>query len=87
MGGNMDDVISITTYVPGMDGLRDIHRVRQEYFSEPYPASTLVQIAGFVDPDILIEVTAVAEIPSKRFNRPEEHADPYFSESAGGFSL
>ncbi len=87
MGGTLDDVVSITTYVTGMEGLGDIHAVRQELFSEPYPASTLVQIAGFIDPRILVEISAVAVIPHGRFQPPDNREDPYFSESGAGFSL
>ncbi len=47
----MDDVVSIVTYVTTLDGLRDIHDVRTEFFSPPYPVSTLVQVAVLVEPD------------------------------------
>jgi len=32
VGGVMDDVVSIVTYVTTSDGLRDIHEVRTEFF-------------------------------------------------------
>jgi enamine deaminase RidA (YjgF/YER057c/UK114 family) len=35
--------------------------LRDNYFADPFPASTLV-IAGLILPDLLIEVEAVAEI-------------------------
>ena len=41
-------------------GLREIHEVRSRYFSPPYPTSTLVAVSGFVNPDALIEINAVA---------------------------
>ena len=53
-----------------MSGLKDIHEVRKEYFSEPYPASTLVQVAGLVDPELLIEMDAIAVIPEDRVRAP-----------------
>jgi enamine deaminase RidA (YjgF/YER057c/UK114 family) len=37
--------------------------VRREFFRPPYPASTLVQVAGLVWPDLLIEISATAVIP------------------------
>jgi enamine deaminase RidA (YjgF/YER057c/UK114 family) len=40
--------------------------VRSEFFSKPYPASTLVQVAQLIDPDWLIEIEAVAVIPIDR---------------------
>lgn len=87
MGGDLDDVVSMTTYVTGVEGLKQIHAVRTEIFSPPYPASTLVTIAGFVDPRILIEITAVAIIPAERFTEPDTRENPYFSDTGSGFSL
>ena len=60
LGGTLDDVVSVTVFVRDMSGLKDIHDVRLQYFKEPYPTSTLVEINGFVHPDALIEINAVA---------------------------
>ena len=49
-----------------MSELSIIHDVRREFFNEPYPASTLVQVAQLIDPDWLIEIEAVAVIPEDR---------------------
>ena len=43
-------------------GLREIHQTRLRYFGPPYPTSTLVAVDGFVHPDALIEITAVAAV-------------------------
>ena len=50
--------------------LMDIHEVRGEYFSKPYPASTLVQVAALVKPEFKIEISAVAVIPDSRAKTP-----------------
>lgn len=62
-GGSMDDIVKMNTYV-GPDyqdvkeGLRD---ARSAAFSSKEPAaSTLLQVAGFANPDYLIEVDAIA---------------------------
>jgi enamine deaminase RidA (YjgF/YER057c/UK114 family) len=57
-GGGFDDIVSVIVYVTEMDGLDKIHEVRREFFRPPYPASTLVQVAGLVWPDLLIEISA-----------------------------
>jgi 2-iminobutanoate/2-iminopropanoate deaminase len=62
LGGSMADVVQVTVFVKDMSGLREIHEVRLRYFSEPYPTSTLVAVAGFVHPDALIEINAVAAL-------------------------
>jgi 2-iminobutanoate/2-iminopropanoate deaminase len=60
LGGSLDDVVQVTVFVKDMKGLKHIHDVRLKYFSDPYPTSTLVEIEGFVHPDALIEINAVA---------------------------
>lgn len=87
VGGEMDDVVSIVTYVTTSDGLRDIHEVRTEFFSPPYPVSTLVQVAALVEPDLLIEVTATAIVPEDRYRAPEAMAPDSFEASDGGFNI
>ncbi len=62
LGGTMADVVQVTVFVQDMSGLREIHEVRLRYFSPPYPTSTLVAVSGFVNPDALIEINAVAAV-------------------------
>ena len=62
LGGTMADVVQVTVFVQDMAGLREIHEVRLRYFSPPYPTSTLVAVSGFVNPDALIEINAVAAV-------------------------
>jgi 2-iminobutanoate/2-iminopropanoate deaminase len=62
LGGTLADVVQVTVFVKDMAGLREIHEVRLRYFSPPYPTSTLVAVAGFVNPDALIEINAVAAL-------------------------
>ena len=87
VGGEMDDVVSIVTYVTTPRGLSDIHDVRRKFFSAPYPVSTLVQVAALVDPDLLIEVTATAIVPLDRYREPEALEPKTFDVSEGGFNL
>jgi 2-iminobutanoate/2-iminopropanoate deaminase len=66
VGGTMDDIVSVIVYVTDMTPLMDVHKVRGEFFSKPYPASTLVQVPALVKPEFLIEISAVATIPFDR---------------------
>ena len=61
-GAAMDDVVKVTVLVTDVSEIETIHRVRREFFDEPYPASTLVQVARLIDPDWLIEIEAVAVV-------------------------
>ena len=62
LNASLDDVVQVTVFVKEMSGLKTIHDVRLEYFKEPYPTSTLVEVKGFVHPDALIEINAVAAL-------------------------
>jgi enamine deaminase RidA (YjgF/YER057c/UK114 family) len=37
-----------------------IHDVRRQYFKEPLPASTMVEVTKMTSPDYLIEISAIA---------------------------
>jgi 2-iminobutanoate/2-iminopropanoate deaminase len=65
LGGSIDDVVQVTVFVKDMSQLEAIHEVRLRHFSKPYPTSTLVAVSGFVHPDALIEINAVAAVRSQ----------------------
>ena len=65
VGGTMDDVVKVTVFVTDVSEISTIHKVRYEFFKEPYPASTLVQVAQLIDPEWLIEIQAIAVIPQE----------------------
>jgi enamine deaminase RidA (YjgF/YER057c/UK114 family) len=63
VGGTMDDVACVNVFIMDMQHLQAIHEVRAEYWQSNYPASTLVQVAGLIHPDYLIEINALAIVP------------------------
>ena len=63
VGGQMSDIVKVTVFVTDMSMLDEIHRVRSEFFTPPYPASSLVQVTRLVRAEYLIEIEAVAVIP------------------------
>ena len=62
-GLSLKDVVKVTVYVTELDRLQEIHDVRFRYFGDTLPASTLVQVVSLVQPDLKIEIEAVAAIP------------------------
>jgi enamine deaminase RidA (YjgF/YER057c/UK114 family) len=61
-GGTVDSIVKMNTYI-GEDWRvhRDeIRNARLNVFPNDPPASTLLQVAGFADPDYLIEIEAIA---------------------------
>jgi len=59
-GTSLADVAKVTIMVTDMSYLDVIVKLRGEYFTEPYPADTLLQVAGLAQPDWLVEIDAVA---------------------------
>jgi enamine deaminase RidA (YjgF/YER057c/UK114 family) len=59
-GGTMDDIMRVDVYVLDVGAFDIIHKVRAEYFPKDPPASTMVQVAGLIDPRMVIEITATA---------------------------
>ena len=62
-GGGMADICRVDVYVRNMEHFPTIHKVRREYFKEPLPASTMVEVTKMTSPDYLIEMSAIAVIP------------------------
>jgi 2-iminobutanoate/2-iminopropanoate deaminase len=70
MGGTMADVVSLVHYTTDIDKFMGTGAIRKEFFSAPFPVTTTVQIDRLYNSDLMIEITAVAEIPRERFRRP-----------------
>ena len=68
LGGQMDDIVSITTYYTHPDQLPAIQKVRTAFLApQTAPVSTSVMVAGLGHPEFLVELTPVAVIPEDRF--------------------
>ncbi|MFJ2033842.1 RidA family protein [Streptosporangium sp. NPDC087985] len=64
-GATWDDVFKLTIYVVDTSALPTVRAVRDEFVNlERPPTSSLVQVAGLFRPDILIEIEAVAAVPT-----------------------
>jgi enamine deaminase RidA (YjgF/YER057c/UK114 family) len=66
-GSSMDDVVKMNTYIVdyGPESLEVFRGVRKELMGEAdMPASTLVGVAALALPEWLIEIEAVAVVPS-----------------------
>jgi enamine deaminase RidA (YjgF/YER057c/UK114 family) len=72
VGGMLDDVVSLTIYFLNRADLPAIQRVRARHFKVgTAPASILIQVAGLVIPEFLVELVPVAVVPRARFRRPD----------------
>ena len=75
VGGELSDIVAITTYYTDQEQLPKIQKVRSEVF-EPgvEPVSTSIMVAGLGNKDFLVELTPVAVIPWDRFKEPNSAA-------------
>jgi enamine deaminase RidA (YjgF/YER057c/UK114 family) len=71
VGGEMADIVSLVHYVTDIDAFMKTGDIRREFFAEPFPVTTTVQVVRLYHPDLLVEITATAEIPRQRFKRPD----------------
>ena len=59
-GASLADVVKVTAYVTDIGRLSETHEIRAQYFPDPPPASTGVEISALAFPDLLLEIEAVA---------------------------
>lgn len=61
-GGDLSDLLKITTYVIRLDDYPAVVEVRQEFFPDGLPASTLIVVESLFHADWLLEVEGMAAI-------------------------
>jgi enamine deaminase RidA (YjgF/YER057c/UK114 family) len=59
-GGSFDNLVMTTTYITDRKYREGYNRVRQRYYKQEPPTSTLVIVSGLANPDYLIEIAGVA---------------------------
>jgi 2-iminobutanoate/2-iminopropanoate deaminase len=61
-GGNLSDLLKITTYITKIEDFPAVAEVRSSIFPGELPASTLIVVMRLAQPDLLIEVEGMAAI-------------------------
>ena len=59
-GLDLGNVVKLTVWLRNMNDLQAVAEVRREFWSDPHPVSTTIEISTLPHPDALIEVDAVA---------------------------
>lgn len=62
LGGTMQNIAKTTVLLTHAGYIPAFRGVRGDYFSEPFPASTLMIIESLASPDFLVEIEAIAVI-------------------------
>jgi 2-iminobutanoate/2-iminopropanoate deaminase len=63
-GASFADICKVTVFVKDMADREAINTVRKEFFGASRPASTLVEVSRFTQPDCLLEIEAIAVKPA-----------------------
>ena len=60
-GTNMGAVVKTTVFLKDMDDFAAMNQVYAQFFQEPYPARSAVQVAR-LPKDVLVEIEAIAQL-------------------------
>jgi 2-iminobutanoate/2-iminopropanoate deaminase len=63
-GCGFEDVVKVTIFLTDVDDRPRINPLRQEVFGETRPASTLVEVSRLAVEGAMVEIEAVALVPS-----------------------
>lgn len=59
-GSSLNDILKVTIFLKDMSNFKEFAALRENYFSAPYPADSIVEISNLFHPDALIEIEAIA---------------------------
>ena len=63
-GATFADVVKIVNYITDAEEFPKMAAVRREYLTEPYPASTLIEVQALMYPELMIEIEVLAVVPN-----------------------
>lgn len=63
VGAGPEHVVKVTVFLVDIDDRKLINPLRQRYFGEHRPASTLVEVSELVLPELEVEIEAQAVLP------------------------
>lgn len=66
-----DDVLKLRYSIMEREYYETVKEVRDEYLSDPYPTGMLAVIDGLAEPELMIEIEALAAVPDS----PTENAN------------
>ncbi|WP_109357336.1 RidA family protein [Sphingorhabdus sp. EL138] len=61
-GSDREKIVKVTIYLTDMAFFPQIVEARKHYFSEPYPADTIVEVKALALPDLMVEIDVIATI-------------------------
>jgi 2-iminobutanoate/2-iminopropanoate deaminase len=65
-GSNLDHVAKVTIFLTDMGNFKEVVELRRKYFSEPYPADSIVEVKALYTPEAMIEIEAIAAVATNK---------------------
>lgn len=64
-GGRLEDIVTMTVFLIDARHTRQMTDIRKEIMKRDFAASAAITVAGFADPDMMIEIQAVAVVADR----------------------
>lgn len=61
-GSGLDRIVKVTIFLTDMANFPKIVELRGEWFTQPYPADTIVEVTSLALPELEIEIEAIAVV-------------------------
>ena len=61
-GSDLSKVIKVTIFLTDMTNFEKIVDLRGKWFTEPYPADTIIEVKSLALPELMIEIEAIATV-------------------------
>jgi len=72
VGGEMGDIVSLTQFTTDIEAFMACGDIRKASFAAPYPVTTTIEVSRLYHPELMVEITAIAEIPRQRYRAPRD---------------